>query len=181
MKESYRKDVASDPDSESCWAGRKAPARSQASRAGTGRSHSPPGGSDGPLERPVKENIRPAGKHGYGKSDEPIVSKKPANRIYKHHLEFAEAELAEIRGSIKRNTVPPGISRTQSRLHEMSPGLERVRQNARKDKKMKSPRCSITLTRRVCRGRSIACIRRLLPALMGGWGGSTRGVWRRTL
>src|ERR1051326_7738691 len=85
MKESYRKDVASDPDSESCWAGRKAPARSQASRAGTGRSHSPPGGSDGPLERPVKENIRPAGKHGYGKSDEPIVSKKPANRIYKHH------------------------------------------------------------------------------------------------
>src|ERR1043166_2513013 len=117
--------------------GRRPTAPIEASGAGTGRSHSPPAGSDGPLDRPVKDNIRPAGKNGYGKSDEPIVSKKPANRIYKRHLEFAEAELAEIRGSINRNTVPSGISRTQRRVHEMLPGLERVRQKARKDKKMK--------------------------------------------
>lgn len=117
--------------------GRRPTARIETSGAGTGRSHSPPTGSDGPLERPAKAKGQAVGMYGHGKSDEPIVSKKPANKISKHHLEFAEAELAEIRGSVKRNTDQPGIPRTQSRINEMSPGLERVRQNARKDKKMK--------------------------------------------
>jgi len=63
--------------------GRRPAARIEASGAGTGRSHSSPAGSDGPLERPAKAKGRPAGMHGHGKSDEPIVSRKPANRISK--------------------------------------------------------------------------------------------------
>jgi RNA-directed DNA polymerase len=100
--------------------GRRPTARIETPDPGTGRSHSPPMDSDGLLGRPAKAKGQAAGMHGHGKSDESIVSKKPANKISKHHLEFAEAELAEIRGPVKRNTDQPGIPRTQSRIHEMS-------------------------------------------------------------
>jgi len=116
--------------------GRRPSARIEASSAGTGRPHAPPGEEKRP-ERPTKATSQTVGMSGHGESDESVVSKKPANRIQKTQRVIPEAELVEKRDSIKRNTFQPGISRTQSRKHEVSPGLERVRQNARKDKKMK--------------------------------------------
>lgn len=117
--------------------GRRPSARIETSGAGTGRPHAPPTGTDSLLERPTKATSRPVGMHEHGESDESVVSKKPVNRIWKSHLEFPEAELAERRDSIKRNTGQSGIPRTQSRTHGMSPGLERVLQNARMNKKMR--------------------------------------------
>jgi hypothetical protein len=85
------------------------------------------------LERPSKAVSQTVGMSGRGESDESVVSKKPANRIQKSQWDFPEAELVEKRDSIKRNTCQPGTSRTQSRKHEVSPGLERVRRNERFD------------------------------------------------
>ena len=116
--------------------GRRPSARIEASSAGTGRPHTSPS-EEKPLERPSKAVSQTVGMSGRGESDESVVSKKPANRIQKSQWDFPEAELVEKRDSIKRNTGQPGTSRTRSRKHEMSPGLERVRRNASKDKRMK--------------------------------------------
>ncbi len=137
LSEAEGKMTASDKaSSSSVPRGRRPSARIETSSAATGIPHVPPKGDD-LSECPSKANGLAVGKHGHGESDESIVSKKPANRIPKHHLVFPEAELVERRASIKRNTVQLSTSRTQSRKHEVSPGLERVRQNTRKDKKMK--------------------------------------------
>jgi hypothetical protein len=74
------------------------------------------------LERPAKAISQTAGMHGYGESDEPVVSKKPANRIQQDPMGFLEAELVERRDSIKRNACQPGTSRTQSRNQRCHPG-----------------------------------------------------------
>jgi hypothetical protein len=108
--------------------GRRPSARTEASHAGTGRPHTPPS-DDKRLERSTKANRHTVGMSGCGESDESIVSKRPANRIQKTDRVFPEAELAERRDSIKRNMGQPGTSRTQSRNHEVSPRLERVRQS----------------------------------------------------
>lgn len=151
--------------------GRRPSARIETSSAGTGRPHTPPGGNE-PKERPSKANSQSEGKNEHGESDESIVSKKPANRIWKHHLEFPEAELAERRDSIKRNTDQPGTSRTQSRTNEVSPGLERVRQNARKDKKMKFT----ALLHHVNEGSLLRAFYRLQPKAAPGTDGV---VWQQ--
>jgi RNA-directed DNA polymerase len=130
MPTSDKASLAADPR------GRRPSARIEASGAGTGRPQAPPTG-DVRVERPSKASSQTVGMHGHGESDESVVSRKPANRIQKTQWAFPEAELAERRDSIKRNTDQLGTSRTQSRTHEVSPELERVRQKARKDKKMK--------------------------------------------
>jgi hypothetical protein len=72
-----------------------------------------------------------------GESDGSVVSKKPTNKVGKSQWVFPEAELAERRDPIKRNTAIPGTSRTQSRINEVSLRLERVRETAFRNKKMK--------------------------------------------
>ncbi len=77
--------------------------------------------------------------HGSGKSDEAIVAQKRANKPNAPQVDLwaGGAEPVEPRASTKRNANQQSISRTQSRAHEMSQELERVRQRARKDKKVR--------------------------------------------
>jgi RNA-directed DNA polymerase len=116
--------------------GRRPSARIETSGAGTGRPHAS-SKSDDSLKRPTKAISQSVGMCGHGESDESVVSKKPANKIQKHYLDFSEAELVEKRDSIKKNPGQRSTSRTQSRKYEVSPELEGVRQNAHKNKKMK--------------------------------------------
>src|SRR6185437_17106792 len=67
--------------------------------------------------------------HGSEKSDPSIVAGKPTN-----NSEGAEAESVERREGAKGNTVKHGTRRTQSR-GSVFPGLERVRERARTEKK----------------------------------------------
>ncbi len=62
---------------------------------------------------------------------------KPTNKVWKSQWVFPEAELGERRDPIKRNTAISGTSRTQGRINEVSPRLERVREITLRDKKMK--------------------------------------------
>ena len=68
--------------------------------------------------------------HGVGKSDGRIVPKKPPN---KDGLPTS-AEAVEGRRPTEGNTLPQAASRTQSRI-DVSSGLQRVREVARKDKR----------------------------------------------
>ena len=83
--------------------GRRPSTRIEASSAGTGRPHTSPS-EEKRLERPSKATSQTVGMSGCGESDESVVSKRPANRIQKSQWVFLEAELAEKRDSIKRNT-----------------------------------------------------------------------------
>jgi len=75
--------------------------------------------------------------NGPGKSDEAIVAEKLPNKpsAAQADLWASGAEAAEPRASTKRNADQQSTSRTQSRAHEVSQELDRVRQRARKDKK----------------------------------------------
>ena len=151
--------------------GRRPSARIETSGAGTGRPHVSPK-SDESSERPSKAIGPSVGMHRHGESDESVVSAKPANRIQKPHLVFPEAELAERRDSIKRNTGQPGTPRTQSRKQDVSPGLERVRQNARKNKKMKFT----ALLHHINEGSLLRAFHRLEPKAAPGVDGV---VWQQ--
>ena len=67
--------------------------------------------------------------HGPEKSDPSIVAGKPTN-----NSEGSEAESVERREGAKGNTVKHGTRRTLSR-GSVFPGLERVRERARTEKK----------------------------------------------
>jgi RNA-directed DNA polymerase len=73
--------------------------------------------------------------NGLGKSDESVVSKKPANEDLP--LWAWTKEQAERRDSAKRNLDQDSTSRTQCRNHGVSPVLAWVRVKARQDKKAK--------------------------------------------
>src|SRR5262245_34302699 len=89
---------------------------------------SPPA-ADGASGRPEKATSRTSGMHGLGKSDGRIVPEKPPN---KDGLPTSK-EGVEGRRPTEGNTLPlPATSRTQSR-QDVSPGLQRVREAARKD------------------------------------------------
>lgn len=63
------------------------------------------------------------------KSDTPIVPKKPSNNGK------SPAEMAEGRGVAKGNADEPPASRTQSRTHDASTGLEGIRETAKRNRK----------------------------------------------
>lgn len=70
--------------------------------------------------------------HGRGKSDGPVVpAKRPNNAT------TVAAGAVEGRGPAKGNTLQQNASRTQSRTHDAPSALERVRQAARNDKKLR--------------------------------------------
>jgi RNA-directed DNA polymerase len=85
-----------------------------------------PDGGDG---RTGKAKSRTAVMNACGKSDACIVPKKLPNKGRAN----LSAEAVEERRAIKGNVVQPAMPRTQSRK-SMSPGLQRVRTAARKDK-----------------------------------------------
>ena len=69
--------------------------------------------------------------HGHGKSDSPIVLRKPSNEAGPEAKETVEE-----RGLAKGNLLERNVSRTQSR-QSMSSALERIRQAARRDKRQR--------------------------------------------
>ena len=69
--------------------------------------------------------------HGHGKSDSPIVSRKPPNKAVE-----PAAEAGERRGLAKGNSVGGTTPRTQRRAGVFS-ALDRVRQAARRDRKQR--------------------------------------------
>jgi len=78
--------------------------------------------------------------NGGGKSDGPIVPKKPANngggnRLDDHHPATPPAERAEGRGPAKGNSLQGTGDRTQDRATPQA-ALERIRQAARRDKEL---------------------------------------------
>src|SRR5262249_10614725 len=94
---------------------------------GNGDVPSPPA-ADGATGRPEKATSRTSGMHGDGKSDGRIVPQKPPNNGTK------PAEAVEGRRPTEGSTLPLATSRTQSRI-DVSSGLRRVREAARKDKR----------------------------------------------
>jgi hypothetical protein len=89
----------------------------------------------GTPQRAEKAMGRTTAMHGLGKSDESVVSKKPANEDLP--LWVWAKEQAERRDSTKRNPDQDGTSRTQRRNHGVSPVLAWVQEKARQDRKVK--------------------------------------------
>ena len=69
--------------------------------------------------------------NGGGKSDSPVVPRKPPNNVAQ-----ATAEVVEERELAEGNSPEPNAPRTQGRVGALS-GIERVRQAARKDRKLR--------------------------------------------
>ena len=101
---------------------------------GTERSPGPAVGASRP-ERAEKAVRRTTAMNGQGKSDAPIVSKKPANEVLPLWA-WAE-EQVERRGAAKGNSDQNSTSRTQRRKHDVSLVLDWVREKAKQDKKAK--------------------------------------------
>ena len=102
-------------------------ARIEASWMGTERSPDSTVGVSLP-QRAEKAKSRTAAMNGLGKSDESIVSKKPANEVLP--LRVWTEEQVERRDSAKGNLDQDSTSRTQCRnqtCHPSSPGYERTR------------------------------------------------------
>ena len=78
-----------------------------------------------------KASSRNPAVHADEKSDTPIRAEKPPNKG------MLPAEAAEQRGVTKGNTDQTPASRTQSRIHGASMGLEGVRVAARRDKRLR--------------------------------------------
>ena len=103
---SLRRDVSRAPR------GRRPHARMEAFRTRTGRSHEP-ALQDGDKVRAVNPQGNTTVMYGHGKSDDPIVPKKPANKEYDASY---SAEEAEGRGSAKGNSLGGNKYRTQYRV-----------------------------------------------------------------
>lgn len=112
--------------------GRRPCACVETSSMGTGMSPESVEGASQP-RRAVKAKGRTTAMHASGKSDESIVSKNPANETLP--LWAWAKEQAQKRDSAKRNPQEDGTSRTQSRTHDVSPILSRVREKAKQDRK----------------------------------------------
>jgi RNA-directed DNA polymerase len=76
-----------------------------------------------------KVNDRNPAVYADEKSDTPIVPKKPLNKG------ILPAEMVEGRGVANGNANESPVSRTQSRIHDASTGLEGIRETARRDRK----------------------------------------------
>src|ERR1700686_842026 len=116
--------------------GRRPSACEETSWNGTGRSqHS--GERDGEPQRAEKIARSEPAMDGVGKSEQAIVSQKQSNEpdISEVDLWGSGKETAERRACVKRNSDEQSMSRTQSRKHDMSQALERVRQRAKQDRK----------------------------------------------
>ena len=84
----------------------------------------------GAADRSVKERTQTTDMHDTGKSDRPIVPRKPANKAV---AAASAAEPAEGRGLTKGNALQTTAPRTQCRSRASS-GLQRVREAAQTDK-----------------------------------------------
>lgn len=115
--------------------GRRPSACVDVSRAGTGRSHSSPQPEDREGERVEKAQSHESAMHGCGKSEVGVVPEKQSNEGPR--LQAGPEEIVEERPAAKSNSIPRSTPRTQSRKHSVSPELDRVRQRAKKDSKVK--------------------------------------------
>lgn len=70
--------------------------------------------------------------YGRGKSDNAVVPTKISNKTAQ-----AVAEILEERASIKEHTTQQTTSRRQSRIDDVSNALDRVRELARRDRKLR--------------------------------------------
>ncbi len=91
-------------------------------------------GADGGPSRLEKASGRTASMNVDGKSDGPVVATKPSN---KDAATAASAERVERRGSAKGKVERANASRTQGRIHDAPSGLQRLREAARRDRKLK--------------------------------------------
>ena len=116
--------------------GRRPSACTDTSWTGTVRSQNSPE-AGGISERGAKVHDLTALMYGFGKSDEAIVARKLPNKTDAPRVDLwaNAAEAVEPRASTKRNADQRSISRTQSRIHEVSQELARVRERAQEDKK----------------------------------------------
>ena len=75
--------------------------------------------------------------NGVGKSEQAIVSLNQSNKPNSAEIDlhWIGEEVGERRACVKRNSDEQTMSRTQSRKHDMSHALERVRQKAKQDRK----------------------------------------------
>ena len=86
----------------------------------------------GALDRTGKADADNPVMNDMEKSDEPVVPAKPPNNAGR-----PVAEVVEGRGSAKGNADQIAARRTQSRTHDATSGLDRVRRVARRDKEAK--------------------------------------------
>jgi group II intron reverse transcriptase/maturase len=92
-------------------------------------------GRDGIPERAGKAGGRTPATHGRGQSDGPIVPQKRPNKA--HAPVAGAAEAAEGRGPAKGNSNQQNTPRTQRRTNDVPNALERVRQVAKRDRKVR--------------------------------------------
>jgi hypothetical protein len=90
----------------------------------------PPAEQDGSPQRAEKIVRSKAAMNGVGKSEQVIVSQNRSNKPDRAEiaLHWIGEEIGERRACVKRNSDEQTMSRTQSRKHDMSHALERVRQ-----------------------------------------------------
>lgn len=115
--------------------GRRPSACVEASGIGTGRPRCS-ARPDGRAQRVEKTARFKTTMHDAGESELAIVAEKSPNEGPRL-LAWRPEEAAEPRACAKRNPREPNTSRTQSRTHEVSNELERVRQRARQDRKVR--------------------------------------------
>ena len=92
-----------------------------------------PPGRDAPPERGEKARGRRASMDGQGKSDSPVVPKKPP-----HNADGPAPQAAEVvegRGLAKGNSIEHNTLRTPSREAGVPSALERVREAAKRDQR----------------------------------------------
>jgi len=115
---------------------------------------------DGPVDRPEKATSRTSGMHARGKSDGRVLPEKPPNDG------TTPAEVVEGRRPTKGNSPLPAAARTQSRT-PASPGLQRVREAARKDRKMRFTALLHHVTVDLLRDSFLAVKRQAAPGVDG--------------
>lgn len=115
--------------------GRRPSACGDASCIGTGRPRNP-ARRDGDTQRDVKAARPKTSMDDAGESESVVVAMKPPNKM-PSLLAWPTEEVVEPRTDAKRNPPQGATSRTQSRNHDVPCDLQRVRQRAQQDKKVR--------------------------------------------
>jgi RNA-directed DNA polymerase len=100
--------------------------------------------------------------NGPQKSDRPVVPAKSPNNATP-----VAAEVVEGRGLAKGNTDQQNASRTQSRIHDAPSALDRVREVARRDKKVRFTALFHHVTKEALRAAFFELKKRAAPGVDG--------------
>src|SRR5450631_4301634 len=110
--------------------------------------------------------------HGHDQSDSPVRAKKSAN-----NAERSAAESMEQRGGPKGKTVEPATRRAQNR-ESVSPGLDRLRQFVRNNRKARVTTPLHHVESRYCAGRIFRSSEMRLPGWTAAHGRRTAKISR---